>query len=285
MLGGTMALWGGTWISGKILAGDMAPLSASFLRFFTAAIFLYGSVWRQEKRLPTLPLAHLPYAILLGLTGVFLYSWFFFKGLQTVPAGRAALIVACIPVCVAVTSALCFRERFNALKLTGTLLSLAGVAVVLSHGNPVSLLAHGVAPDDMLILGCVAAWTTYSIGGRLAMQHLVPTHAVMWSCVTGAALHLLPALNGGLIHDARHASWVDWGNILFLGVAATGFAYAWYYKGIQQLGASRAAIFINLVPIFAILFATLLLKEPLALSLMGGGAMVITGVIITNRFG
>lgn len=284
LLVGTMALWGGTWITGKMLAGNMEPLSASFLRFVSASVFLVGAAWHQEKRFPKISLRHLPHVAFLGLTGVFMYSWFFFKGLQTVPASRAALIVACIPVCVASTAALVFRERFGPMRIAGTLLSLAGVAVVLSDGDPVSLFTHGVETGDLLILGCVAAWTGYSIGGRVAMQHLQPARAVMWSCVLGSLFLLGPALQGGLVADVRNSTAVDWANILYLGVAATGVSYAWYYRGIQAIGPARAAIFINLVPVFAILFATLLLGESVAVSLLGGGAMVIVGVTLTNRF-
>ncbi|GAB7022164.1 DMT family transporter [Salidesulfovibrio brasiliensis] len=284
LLVGTMALWGGTWITGKMLAGSMGPLSASFLRFISASVFLVAMAWRQEDRFPGISLRHVPHVCFLGLTGVFMYSWFFFKGLQTVPASRAALIVACIPVCVASVSALIFRERFGPIRIVGTLLSLAGVAMVLSDGDPISLFESGVETGDLLILGCVAAWTGYSIGGRVAMQHLQPARAVMWSCVFGSLFLLVPALQQGLVADVTHSTLTDWANILYLGVAATGVSYAWYYRGIQAIGPARAAIFINLVPVFAILFATILLGESVALSLLGGGAMVIVGVTLTNRF-
>lgn len=284
MLVGTMALWGGTWISGKMLAGSMGPLSASFLRFLSAAVFLVISAWMQEGKVPRLPLKFVPHTVFLGLTGVFMYSWFFFKGLESIPAGRAALIVACIPVCVASVSAMVFKERFGPLRVLGTLISLFGVSMVLSEGDPLSLLSHGVATGDLLILGCVVAWTGYSIGGRIAMRHLDPARAVTWSCVLGALFLLGPALNAGLVDDVLRSSFGDWLNILYLGVIATGVSYAWYYRGIRAIGPSRAAIFINLVPVFAIVFAQLLLGETVGLAVLGGGALVITGVYMTNRF-
>ncbi|WP_147819731.1 DMT family transporter [Salidesulfovibrio onnuriiensis] len=279
----TMALWGGTWVAGRVLATHMAPLSASFLRFFSASVFLVLFVSHGQGGFPKISWRLAPHAAFLGATGVFMYSWFFFKGLQYSTAGRAALIVACIPVCISGLSALLYKERFGPVRIFGTLLSLCGVAVVLSNGNPMTLLRQGVSTGDLLILGCVAAWTAYSLGGRSAMKHLSPPVAVMWSCLFGSAFLFFPALHTGLAEDIARASLTDWGCILYLGVLATGLSYAWYYKGIQAIGPSRAGIFINLVPIFALLFASLMLGEALELSLLLGGCMVIAGVVLTNR--
>ena len=70
---------------------------------------------------------------------------------------------------------------------------------------------------------------------------------------------------------------------LFLGVIATGVAFTWYYAGIKAIGPARAGIFINLVPVFAITMGYVILDEPVTSSLLSGGAMVISGVWLTNR--
>lgn len=279
----TVALWGGTWIAGRMIANHIGPMSSSFLRFSISALCLVFMVMRSEHGLPRLNLRQAMHAAFLGATGIFLYSYFFFTGLQTVPASRAALIVACIPVCIAVCSALIYREPFGPKRLLGTLLSLCGVAVVLSHGDPMALLKDGVHGGDLLILGCVAAWTAYSLGGRAAMRHFKPTVAVMWACVFGSAFLFFPALHYGLIADMAKASMQDWLCILFLSVLATVLGYAWYYKAINVIGPARSGIFINLVPVFAIIFACLMLGETPDISLLTGGCVVIAGVYVTNR--
>lgn len=279
----TMALWGGTWVAGRIIATHIAPLPASFLRFFSASIFLVLYIYKTQGKFPPLTWKHIPHVAFLGATGVFMYSYFFFTGLQHSNAGRAALIVACIPVCISALSAFLYKERFGAIRIFGTILSLCGVAVVLSNGNPIALLAQGISKGDLLILGCVVAWTSYSLGGRNVMKHLSPPEAVMWSCIFGSAFLLLPALNTGLIQDIQTANLIDWSCILYLGVVATGLSYAWYYRGIQTIGPSRAGIFINLVPVFAIFSSSLILGERLGFPVLAGGAMIIAGVYLTNR--
>ena len=278
-----MALWGGTWVSGRVVAQGMTPFVAAFLRFLSASVFLFLLSCRVEGRLPTLRREALPGVAFLGFTGVFLYNILFFSGLALISASRAALIVACVPSTVALYSVLVLRAPTGALKALGIALSLFGVAVILSGGDVLALVSHGVEAGDLFILGCVAAWAAYTIAGGRVMRQNSPLSAVTWSCLLGSVLLLPPALYTGLVPQALHAGWVLWGNLLFLGVLATGLAYTWYYDGILALGAPRASVFINLVPVFATLLGTVLLGETVGLALVLGGLMVLSGVILANR--
>ena len=166
----SMALWGGTWVAGRILAQSIHPMSAAFLRFALASAMLLLMSCRAQGRLPRLNRAQVLPVMFLGATGVFIYSYFFFTGLKTIAAGRAALIVACIPVCISALSAILYKERFGPVRIMGALISLAGVSVVIADGNPLKLLSGGVSSGDFMILGCVASWTAYSLGGRAVMK-------------------------------------------------------------------------------------------------------------------
>ncbi|ADU61359.1 MAG: DMT family transporter [Pseudodesulfovibrio sp.] len=279
----SMALWGGTWVAGRVLAQSIHPMSAAFLRFVLASAMLVAMCCRADGHLPRLRRDQILPVLFLGATGVFIYSYFFFTGLQTIPAGRAALIVACIPVCISIISALFYKERFGPVRIVGALLSLVGVSVVIADGNPLALLSGGVSRGDFMILGCVASWTAYSLGGRVAMKSLSPLTAVTWSCLFGTLMLLVPAVAGGLVGDVIKARAVDWVCLGFLGILATGLAYFWYYQAIAVIGASRAGIFINTVPVFAVIMGALILGEPIHLSLLVGGCMVVSGVYLTNR--
>nr|WP_321513435.1 DMT family transporter [uncultured Pseudodesulfovibrio sp.] len=279
----SMMLWGGTWVAGRVLAQSMHPMSAAFLRFAFASATLLIMCWKAEGRMPRLARNQIMPVLGLGATGVFAYSYFFFTGLQTTSAGRAALIVACIPVCISILSALFYKERFGPVRIIGALTSLIGVSVVIADGSPLTLLSEGVSRGDFMILGCVVSWTAYTLGGRSVMKSLSPLMSVAWSCFFGMILLLPAALAGGLASDIGNIQPVGWFCIVYLGVLATGFAYFWYYEGITVIGASRAGIFINTVPVFAVIMGFFLLGEPIHLSLALGGLMVITGVYLTNR--
>jgi len=279
----SMILWGGTWVAGRVLAQSVHPMTAAFLRFALASMALLFMCWRADGRLPRLQRNQILPVVFLGATGVFAYSYFFFTGLQTISAGRAALIVACTPVCIALISALFYGERFGPLRAAGALISLVGVSVVIADGDPLALLSGGVSRGDFMILGCVASWTAYTMGGRAVMKHLPPLTSVAWSSFTGTLLLLPAALAQGLVGDLGNIRPVDWSCLIFLGFLATALAYYWYYRAISIIGASRAGIFINMVPAFAVLTGFALLNEPIHLSLAIGGFMVISGVYLTNR--
>jgi len=290
---GCMALWGATWVSGRVVAQQMTPFAAAFLRFLCASAFLYVLLCRDAAqsgrtgpgggRWPMLARARLPGVLFLALTGVALYNALFFSGLARISAGRAALIVACVPSTVALYAWIAQQRPTGALKALGIALSLLGVAVILSGGDPLALVRQGVDRGDLLILGCMITWAAYTIGGGRVMRRDTPLSAVTWSCILGCAMLLPPALAQDMIGQAQHASWLIWGNIAFLGVGATGLAFTWYYDGILALGAQRASVFLNLVPVFAMLMGALILGESVGPALVIGGAMVLAGVILANR--
>ncbi|NDY57511.1 DMT family transporter [Desulfovibrio sulfodismutans] len=279
----SVVFWGGTWISGRHLAQAMGPFSAAFLRFALASAFLVFLTRRLSGGFALPKRRDLPGLFLLGLTGVFGYNAFFFAGLQTVPASRAALIVAAIPTVVSLYSGLALREPFGWVRIAGIVLSFAGVGVVLAGGDPAALLRGGASPGDLLILGCVACWSAYTLAGRSVMARVSPLGAVTWSCLLGGALLFPPALGGGLFADMARAGLADWLHLGFLGIMATGYGFFWYYEGIKALGASRAGVYINLVPVVAVLLGIILLNEPLGWPLAAGGLMVLFGVRLAQR--
>jgi drug/metabolite transporter (DMT)-like permease len=281
----SMIIWGGTWVSGRVVAAEIHPVSAAFLRFAVASAFLLVMAMRVERRWPRLALRDAGWAAVLGATGVFAYNILFFTGLKTVQAGRASLIIAATPAVVALLSRVLLREPLAWSRAVGIPVSLAGVAVLLSRGDVSSLLSGGVSPGDLAIFGCVAAWSAYTLAGKQAMARMSPVSAVTWSCLLGDAMLLPPALADGVLAQAAGASLLIWANLLFLGVMATGLAFIWYYQGIRAIGAARAGIFINLVPVAAVAMGLAILGEEVGLSMLLGGAMVLAGVFLTNRPG
>lgn len=280
----SMALWGGTWPVGRVVAAAVNPWNAAFLRFIMATTALVV-ICLQVKGRGALRVRRglLPQLLMLGATGIFGYSFLFFSGLKTTPAGRAGLIVGCIPVSIAFFSSLFSRKRLPLFGLAGILLSLIGVSVVISNGNPLVLLRGKVRTGDLMILGCVFCWTAYTLLARPVMKELSPLVALTWSCIIGTLLILPFALLGGLWRDITGASWAEWGGLAYLGVVATSLAYYWYYNAICHVGPVGAGIFINLVPLFAVLLGCIFLKEPLYISQILGGIMVVSGVVITVR--
>jgi drug/metabolite transporter (DMT)-like permease len=279
----TAVFWGGTFVAARTVAQDVAPYSASFLRFLTASLCLIPMILWKEGRIPRLQHHQVLPAVLLGMTGVFSYNVFFFLGMKTIPAGRASLIVATNPVFIALLSALLFRERLTVAKGTGILLCLAGAVIIIAKGDPLALFRGGMGWGDIYILGCVASWVAYSLIGKQIMKDFSPLAAVTYSCLIGGAALLVPAVLEGLPGLIGAITLRDWAGIVYLGIFGTVLGFFWYYEGIQVIGPSRAAVFINMVPVSGVFFGWLLLAETISLSLLAGALLVLFGVTLTNR--
>lgn len=279
-----MALWGGTWPVGRVVAASIEAWNAALIRFVMATTVLVLICVRTGGRsaLQVRP-GLLPRLFVLGATGIFGYSLFFFSGLRTTAAGRAALIVGCIPVCIAMGSCLLGRRWPRLALVAGVLLSLAGVSVVIADGSPLRLFRGGVQRGDLLILCAVVCWTSYTLFARPVMKELSPLVAVTWSCIFGSILILPVAVFGGLWQDLLAAGRAEWWGLTYLGVAATSLGYFWYYKAIHHVGPVAAGIFINLVPLFAVFLGCTFLDEPLQGAHVAGGLMVISGVVVTVK--
>jgi len=278
----TAIFWGGTFVAGRSLAQNVGPFSAAFFRFAIASLFLVFLTWKAEGRFLVLKKRQILPILLLGLTGVFFYNLFFFKGLKLIEASRAAIIIANNPVFIAIFSALFFKEKLNWIKIAGILLSVSGAIIVISKGDVLDILQGQLGMGDFYLFLCVLSWVIFSLLGKAVMVDLSPLSSVTYSSIAGMVLLFPPALSEGLA-DCIYYSLSDWWNIFYLGFFGTVLGFVWFYEGINQIGPTRAGLFINFVPISAILLAFLILGEPLTLSLLIGTLLVSTGVYLTNR--
>ncbi len=278
----TALFWGGTFIAGRILAAEVGPFSGAFLRFLVAGSALALVLGLREGLRPPGGRAAVRQVLLMGLTGVFLYNVFFLLGLQRIEAGRAAVLIANNPIGIALGAALFFGERMNAGKIAGILISVLGALTVITRGDPVAGLRGGFGAGEASILLCVASWVAYTLLGKQATETLSPLAAVTWSSIAGAAALLPFALVEG-VHAAAGYSSAAWGSIVYLGLCGTTIGFLWYSEGILSIGPVRAGLFINFVPVFAVLLAALFLAEPITPSLLAGAALVTAGVFLTTH--
>jgi drug/metabolite transporter (DMT)-like permease len=135
----------------------------------------------------------------------------------------------------------------------------------------------------LLIFGCVLSWVSYSLIGKIVMRDVLPVSAVTWACLIGAAVLLPTALFEGMAANLADYSMPAWISILYLGFFGTCLGFIWYYEGIREIGPSKAGVFINFVPISAVLMSFFLLGETIDASLLIGAALVLTGIYLANR--
>ena len=275
-------LWGGTFIAGRVAAAEMPAPTAALWRFLVASTALLALSWRLDGGLPALSRQQWIGVTLLGLTGVAAYNLLFMFGLERVPASRGSLIMAFNPVATLLGAALFLHEPLTRYRVVGILVALMGVTIVLGHGNPLNLFTGQVGIGEAALLGCSLAWVTYTLLGKSILRGLSPLAASTYAALTGTVVLALAAfVTGNLL--VPQASLQGWASLVFLGVFGTAVAFVWFYEGVRAIGPARTAVFINLVPVAAVTLGVLLLGEPLELSMLTGGALVILGVFIINR--
>ncbi|WP_334190481.1 DMT family transporter [Noviherbaspirillum sp.] len=278
--------WGGTFIAGRIIAQAVPHLTAASGRFAVACLLLLPLAYKLEGGLPRLNRSQLLATFALGATGIFLYNLCFFAALSRMPAGRTALFVALNPIVTALALAFLFRERLAARKWVGIGIAFAGAAVIITRGDlagAVRDISQSIGMGELLMFCGISGWAAYTIIGRHALKGLSPiaatTYASLWGLLllcAGAAFEL-PEL------DPARFTWQVIASIVYLGAFGTAIGFIWYYEGVKAIGPARTAVFNNLVPVFGILLSALLLREPILISMLVGGALVIAGVTLTNR--
>ena len=278
----TALFWGGTWVAGRVAVREAAPLAVASWRFLVAALVL-GALLVVREGWPRWPARHWLKLAALGASGVFFYNVFFLYGLQRVEAGRGALVVAFIPAMIALVDWLFFAQPLSRQRALGVVLALAGCLLVVTRGQPMQLLRGGVGLGEWLLLGSAVSWVSYTLISRHCSRQFSALALTFGGCLTGWVMLTAAAIADGSLLMLDQISWRGASSIVFLGLLGTAIAFTWYSQAIAQIGTTRAAAFINMVPLCAVALGAVLLDERLGGAVLGGGALVMSGVVLTNR--
>lgn len=276
------AIWGGTFIAARVVATEMDASAAALWRYVVASVVLVAFSFAYERGLPRLDARQWLAVALLGATGVTLYNLFFMAGLEKIPASRGSLIVALNPAVTLLAGALFLGEPLTRSRVLGLAVALVGVVLVLGHGNPLDLFRGHVGRGEAEIFGAVVSWAAYTLIGKRVLSNLSPLAATTYAALIGTAmLAVATAATGGFAWPPP--TWQAWVAFGFLGAFGTAVAFVWFYDGVRALGPARTAVFINLVPVFAIALGATLLGEAVDASMIVGGLIVVAGVWLLNR--
>ena len=272
-----MALWGSSFIALKVAFAELPALWVIFARMAIASI-AFLATWRWHGRLDYRA-GDWKYLLALAVCEPCLYFVFEAYALQNTSAAQAGMITALLPLLVAVGAFALLNERITRTTLCGFVVALCGVAWLTigaqadEHapapllGNILEVLAMLTAMGYTLILKYLSA--RYSAFVLTAMQAFVGT---LFFLPLAAQSAPLPATisAGGLAAVA------------YLGLVVTVGAYGLYNFAVGRLPASQASAFINLIPLFTLLFAALVLGETLGGQQLAGAALVFVGVALSQ---
>jgi drug/metabolite transporter (DMT)-like permease len=217
--------------------------------------------------------------IVVGLVGHGIYQYLFVGGLARTSVANGALIISLTPIVITLVSAVGGRERVGALHWAGSVLSLAGIYLVVGRGAQVSGTS---VRGDLMLMAAVGCWAFYTIGARPLMARHSPVGVTALTMIVGTLVYV-PAVSPHLAAlPWREISLTAWLKLIYSSIFALCVAYTIWYAAVRRIGSARTAVYSNLLPIVAMLTAYVWLHEPIGRAKLMGAAAVLCGVALTR---
>lgn len=278
----TAMLWGGNAVAVKKVLTEISPFAVTFLRFAVFSALLLLIAWYREGKRSLPQLRQLPAFLLLGFCSTVLNNGLQFTGLQYSTAINSVVITAFGPAMTGVLASLILNERMNRRQWAGVGISVTGVLVITSGGSWARLAGFNLNGGDVLFLVAALGWSLYSIFGRRIMREMSPLSMTAWSAAFGAlmmlGLSLLQGFDGSIPLTGENWFWFAY---MCLGSGLVAFTL--WNVGVEAVGPNKASFFINLIPVFGILFSVLLLGERVGWFHGAGALLIIGGVALATR--
>jgi len=278
----TSLFWAGNIVLGRFVAGKVPPVGLAWVRWAGSFVLLIGFAWPYLKRdWPTIR-RHPGRLALMALTGVAMYNTMAYWGLQHTEALNALLIQSTGPLLIAVWSLALFRDLLTGGQAVGVVVSLAGVATILTRGDPSAVLDLRFNVGDVWFFAAMVVYAFYS-----AILRLKPAmHWLSFLTVTvGMGATMLTPVFAWEIAQGRTMTLdaTTLATLAYVVVFPSTLAYLFFIRGVELIGANRAGPFFHLMPVFGAALAILFLGERPQPFHAVGFALVLAGVAVAAR--
>ena len=280
LLGATL-FWAGNYIVGAGAVESIDPLSLVLLRWSLALVPLLAIAQIAERPQWRQVLAAWPWLIALSVFGLLGYNLLLYTALEHTDAFSASLINAFNPALITLAAAAFLRERLTRRAVGGVLIALVGVLLVLSNGDLGKLLQAGFGTGELFMLGAIAAWSAYTITGRLAPPLPPITATAIQAAITVVVLAPLSFVAGGPALPSTQGAIVS---LAFIALFPSVLSYLLWNRALTVIPAGNAGVFLNLITVFTALF-TILSGHPYTFAQIAGGVIVVAGILLTSTRG
>ena len=276
-----MLLWASSFIALKIDFTAYDPMVVIFGRMLVATICFLVICKRFGRALEHYRTGDIRLILFMAFCEPCLYFIFEAKAVSNTTASQAGIITAMMPLLVMLTAPFTLKDRVSARTWCGALLAVAGVIWLTLNSSPAENAPNPILGNflEFMAMVCATGYTIAlkSLTDRYSPLFLTAVQAVI-GCVFFFPLVFLPSTDPvtGLYPIPALA-------IVYLGAVITLGAYGLFNYAVKQVKASQAANFVNLIPVFAVLLAWLILGETFNTSQIAAAAIIMTGVFIGNR--
>jgi drug/metabolite transporter (DMT)-like permease len=277
--------WSGNFVVARGVSGRVPPLGLAFWRWLVALVILLFLARRSLAAQWRVILRAWPIVVPLGILGVGNFNMLVYVGLQDTTATNALLLQSACPAFIVAISSLVGAGHPTVRQLAGIATSLVGVAVILARGTLGNLSALAFSPGDLWVLAAVLSWALYTLllarrpagVDPLALLAVLVLVGVLWI----APWYALEIARGRQLHlDATTVATIG-----YVAAFASVAAYALWNAGVARVGASRAGVFLHLMPAFGSVLAIVFLGERFKGFHGVGIALILLGVWLAGMAG
>jgi len=278
----TSLCWAGNAIVGRFAAGHIPPVTLSFLRWFFAFLIILPFAWKHLLRDWRAIRAKLGIMVVLSVTGIGAFNTMQYWALEYTQALNTLLLQSAGPLFVAMWSLALLGIRLTLAQAVGIVLSLCGVLMILLQGDLTTLKNIEFNRGDLIFILALLMFGLYSVLS-LRRPEIHGLSFVGFTFGAGAAC-LIPLFIWELF--ARPPIELDTANLLtlfYVAVFPSTVAYLCFNRGVQLVGANRAAPVFHMIPVFGAVMAFVFLGERPQLFHTIGFVLVLTGVFLASR--
>lgn len=277
---GAALIWSTSYTATKVALAELPPMTIGALRFAVAAMVL-GLVVALQGKLARPGVADAGRFALGGILGTTIYFSMENIGVDLATASDAALLVAAYPAITMVLEIVVYRARASWMRFLGVGLAMVGVYLIVSRSPP-GEGEHRLLGDLLLTVSGIV-WALYNFATRKIGRSFPMLTVVFYQTVAGALAFVpLAFLERG---EWRLPSGGTSLIVLYLAVFCSVAAFLLYAYGLKELDSGSAVNLLNLVPVFGVAFAVLVLRESVSVVQLFGGLIVVCGVVMGLRTG
>jgi len=275
--------WAGNTIAGRLAVGEVSPLVIVFMRWtIVFAILLMTKRKELPAALPKLK-GKWPWVFMMGALGLSFFNTLFYTAAQSTTAINLGLIQCAMPMFILIGATLILKTKLTFGQIIGTILTMAGVLLIISKGDFSLLVGLQINKGDWIMLGACIFYAGYTIGlqNRPDIDNMT-----MMTVFAGAAwvlsipILLIEVTQGTAQWPATQLAWLI---VLFISLIPSFMSQVFYMRGVDLIGPDRAGVYSNLVPIYSAALGVLILNEAFGLYHLLSITIVITGLTVISR--
>ena len=274
--------WAGHAIGARIAVGEVSPLLLMQLRWLFCFLILFMVFSKQMRLYWPIVRQRWRYVALMGGGGLAGFTALFSLGAQHTTAVNLGITQGAIPAFVMVFGMLLFGSRIGRLQFLGLLVSLCGVVVLITGGQIATLLTFTFNVGDLMMIAACFCYALYvlHLGKRLEMPPIIMVAYFSVSAFVALTLFTIgEAAAGQLVQPSLTGLAV----ILYCAIFPSILSQTFFMRGVELIGATRAGLYVNLVPVFAAFMAMGILSEPMYGYHIMALIMVVAGIALAEK--